>query len=388
MKLNTILDRYIFADLIPPFIINMLFFMVIFLITRVLDIVNLIVNYHVSPLIFGMMLLYSMPFFLTFIIPMSVMMAILLTFLRMSGANEIVALKSCGISPHRFLVPVVLFCLLGWALTSIVSMVALPRGNRAYNTLSVELAQSHIDAIFKERTFIDGFEDVILYVNHVDMRTKTLVDVFIEDQRTRGAHNTIIAPKGRIAVDADTRELHLKLFNGAINQVDLETHSARSIDFETYDMKLSLARMMNKSGPRSKKFNEMSAGELRHWLHAASRKDEDYYKALMKYHEKFSVPAACLALGLLALPLGMQVKTSRRSAGVVTGIVLFLVYYILLSVGWSFGESGALYPTVGMWAPNVVMGGLGIYLYLRSVQAKPALPEVLKRLVRRKKCNI
>lgn len=388
MKLNTILDRYIFVDLIAPFLINMLFFVVIFLITRVLDIVNLIVNYHVNPLVFGLMLLYSMPFFLTFIIPMSVMMAVLLTFLRMSAANEIVALTSCGISSHRFLVPVLLFCLLGLGLTGVITTVALPKSNRAYNDISIDLAQSHIDAIIKERTFIDGFDDVMLYINHVDMRTKTLVDVFIEDQRTQGINNTIIAPRGRIAVEPETHMLHLKLFDGAINQVDLEQHAAHSIDFDTYEMKLSLGRMVDRTEPRNKKLSEMSAAELKRWLRAARRSDEDRYKALMKYHEKFSVPAACLALGLLALPLGMQARTSKRSAGVVTGIALFLVYYILLSVGWSLGESGTLHPVIGMWAPNVVMGGLGIYLYIRMVQAKPAFPEMVTWPLRYKKRKI
>jgi lipopolysaccharide export system permease protein len=47
---------------------------------------------------------------------------------------------------------------------------------------------------------------------------------------------------------------------------------------------------------------------------------------------------------------------------------LFLAYYIMLSVGWSLGESGTLPPVVGMWAPNFVMGGIGIFLYVRMIK--------------------
>ncbi len=88
----------------------------------------------------------------------------------------------------------------------------------------------------------------------------------------------------------------------------------------------------------------------------------------MKFHEKFALPFACFTLGLAAMPLGMQAKRGKRSMGTVLGIILFLSYYILLSLGWSLGESGTLPPVVGMWAPNLVMGGIGIFLYVRMIR--------------------
>jgi lipopolysaccharide export system permease protein len=91
----------------------------------------------------------------------------------------------------------------------------------------------------------------------------------------------------------------------------------------------------------------------------------------MKLHQKFSLPVACFALGLLAIPLGMQSKTEKRAVGIVMGIPFFLFYYILLSVGWALGESGTLHPVVGMWAPNIILAAIGIYLYRRSMQDRP-----------------
>ena len=44
----------------------------------------------------------------------------------------------------------------------------------------------------------------------------------------------------------------------------------------------------------------------------------------MNFHEKFSIPFACIALGLLAIPLGLQSKTDKRSLGIMLGLVLFL----------------------------------------------------------------
>jgi lipopolysaccharide export system permease protein len=317
------------------------------------------------------MLAYSMPKFLAFIMPMSVMMAVLLTFLRMSGDNEIVALKACGLNPHRFIVPVLTFCLLGWLLTTFITTVGMPWGKRSYYNLSVELAKSHVDAVIKERTFIDSFQGLMLYVNQVDLQNRTMNDVFIEDQRNKTVNNIIVAPSGRITSDPDNQVIRLTLFNGTINQVALADQSAHSITFETYEMKLDMKEMMSKGIVRRKRVEQMSVPELRKYILSTKGKGKAHNKALMKFHEKFSLPFACFVLGLVAIPLGMQVKRGNRSTGTVMGILWFLTYYILLTVGWSFGESGALPPVIGMWTPNAVLGGIGIYLYMRMIKERP-----------------
>ncbi|TFH40816.1 MAG: LptF/LptG family permease [ANME-2 cluster archaeon] len=94
MKTNTIINRHIFAEMIPPFFINIVFFLFVFLMAKVLELTDLIVNYKVGLSSVFLMLFYSIPFFLQFVIPMSIMMAILLTFLRLSSDNEIIALET------------------------------------------------------------------------------------------------------------------------------------------------------------------------------------------------------------------------------------------------------------------------------------------------------
>ena len=364
MRINAIINRYIVRELLPPFGLNLFFFTFIFLITKILEITNLVVNFQVSLISFLLLLLYSMPFFLAFITPMSVMMAVLLTFLRMSGDNELVALQACGMNPRRFIVPVFVFCFLGWLMTTLITMVGLPWGNRSYYGLTVELAQSHVDAVIKERTFIDSFQGLMLYVHKVNLRQRTLTDVFIEDQRNKGIANIIVAPQGRIFSEPHKQLIRLRLLNGTINQADLAKQSA----FSTYEMNLDLKEMLAGGVDKRKPIEEMGVSELKRYIQTAPKADKSYYKALMKFHEKFALPFACFALGLAAMPLGMRTKRGKRSMGTVLGIILFLSYYILLSVGWSFGESGTLPPVVGMWTPNVVMGAVGVFLLARMAR--------------------
>jgi lipopolysaccharide export system permease protein len=43
----------------------------------------------------------------------------------------------------------------------------------------------------------------------------------------------------------------------------------------------------------------------------------------------------------------------------------------MLSAGSVFGEAGVYPPAIGMWVPNVVMGGLGIFLLVRTANDRP-----------------
>lgn len=382
MKLNTIIHRYIFMEMLPPFGVNMFFFTFILLISRILEITNMVVNYQAGLMSIFLLLLYTMPFFLAFVTPMSVMMAVLLTFMRLSGDNEVVALKSCGIHPGRFLVPVLIFALLGCLLTTMIINWMMPWANRSFEGLSANLAQSHIDAIIKERTFIDSFAGITLYVSKVDLHNRSLKNVFIKDERTPGLSNTIVAPQGRIVADPEAQKIRIKLFNGAINRADLNALAADAVRFDSYEMNLDVKQLRASKSNKAKPLDQMSWSELRRDLNQSKKRDKRYYKALMKYHEKMALPAACLALGLLALPLGLQSRSDKRATGTVMGITLFLVYYVLLSVGWALGESGTLPPGVGMWTPNVLMATMGIYLYTKTLKDRPLLPNIVPAFLR------
>ena len=93
-----------------PFVINLVFFTFVFLMTKILEITNLIVNYKISMFSVLFILLYSVPRFLSFVIPMSVMMAVLLTFIRLSNDKELVSLKAGGVSIYGLMPPVLVFC--------------------------------------------------------------------------------------------------------------------------------------------------------------------------------------------------------------------------------------------------------------------------------------
>ena len=308
------------------------------------------------------MLIYNMPYFLVYVIPMSIMMSVLLTFLRMSNDNEILALKAGGMSIYGLLPPVVLFSLIGCLLTGLLSVYGLPWGRLSFKEKTYEVASSHADVGLKERTFNDNFEDVMIYINKIDLKTNALIDVFIEDKRNRSFVSTVIAPRGDLVSETGGSSYRLRLFDGTINQVSLNNRSVNTLRFDTYDFLLDIKKAMSTAGGQTKDERDMSLTELRRYLKNAPNKDVQYYAALIEFHKKFSIAFACLALGILAVPLGVQLQSAKRSYALSLGLICFFAYYLMLSAGWVFGETGVYPPVIGMWLPNIIMGGLGLVL--------------------------
>ncbi len=222
----------------------------------------------------------------------------------------------------------------------------------------------------------------MIYVSSVDMKTKSLKDVFIEDRRTKGLVSISIAPEGKLIRFEDEQVYTIKLYNGVINQVDLEDKSVSNIRFGDYDINIDLAAMNKKNESTiSKELKERSFADLIRYIRSGVGNKLELSAALMQLHEKFSIPFACLTLGLLAFPLGVQSASLRRSSGFSLGISLFLLYYFLLAAGWSAGETGNYPPIIGMWLPNVIMGGIAIFFLVRNAKEKPVhLPDFFRKI--------
>jgi len=370
MRINSIVNKYLFKEMLPPFLISIVFFTFLFLMAKILLITNLVVNYNISLPKVILLLVYFVPYFLVFVVPMSIVMAVLLTFLRLSSDNEIIALKTGGISIYGLLPPVLMFCLIGYIATFFLAVYGMPWGKTSIKRLTVEVATSNLELGLKERIFNDNFKDVMLYVNEVNLKKGELIDVFVEDKRTENIISTIVAPRGVLISDKDKLVFRLRVFDGKINQVSIKNKTVNSISFEVYDINLDLKSALTDTKRKwaHKDEKEMTLSELRHYLINSPEKNSKYYDVLIEIHKKFSIPFACFVLGILALPLGTQLKSSRRSYGLVVALAFFLFYYLLLSMGYVFANTEYYPPALGMWVPNIVIGSAGFYLLIRTAK--------------------
>lgn len=376
--MHTTIQRYLFKELLSPFCVSLTFFTFIFIISQMKIITSHIVNYQIGMGTLGLLLVYTLPYFLQFVIPMSVMLSALLTFLRMSGDMEIVALKAGGISLYHLLPPIFLFGLGGTFVTAGMTIYASPLCHRASKQLLYKVAAENVDLGLKPRQFIDTYKDVVLYFHDIDKDTKVLKDIFIEDHRSAKVSSTVVAPQGRLFFNKEQLTIHLQLLNGTIHQVDLDDRRANTVAFDSYEIRLDVKRNLEALGEKGEQVREMGITQLYKTAHPPIGKKANL-GALKEWHKKFALPAACLAMALLGMPLGISARSAKRAYGIGLGLGFFLLYYIMLSFGWMLAESGFYPPALGMWMPNVVSGTIGAYLLVQAVRERPVrLPFISK----------
>lgn len=367
------LYRYLMKELLPSFLLGVVGFTFILLTGRILQLTELFVNKGI-PLGYILTLLYFLlPSFLVLTIPMATLLSVLLTFNRLSGDNEITALKASGVSLYQMTPPVLLLALSTTLATTFLSLYSLPRANQASRSLLYEMASSRAHAGVRERVFNDEFEGLVLYVERVTPRTFQWENVFISDSRNAAETHTIIARQGMVLSDPHLLIVTLRLKNGAIHKLGDQPNAYQKIDFNTYDLRLDLKTGLKEMKTDEKHPADMSLSELTEAVQALRSKKADFKPQMIKIHEKFSIPFACLVFGIIGIPLGLQSRTSRagRSLGFAWSIGLLLIYYLLTNAGTSLAERGILLLEVGMWAPNTIFLGFGMYLLIKAANESP-----------------
>lgn len=365
-----IVHRYIFTALTAPFAITLLFLTSVFVMTRIPDITHMVINYNTGLSVMMWLILFSLPRFLEFTLPMSVMTAVFLTFMKMRGNNEIIALKGGGVSLYRLVPPVAAFCLLATLVTMAVTVWGVPWGKHSFARKGMEMARNAVHVALEPRQFNTPFDGVMIYAGSVGMRDLQLEDVFIEDSRDPGRTHITVAARGRLVSDPAGRVYTLKLTDGMINRVSPSTGAVEEIRFDTYDIHFDLTEELTQPVDRKRDMDELSLTDLMDLIRSGDLDKKGLTAARMELHEKFSVPVACLCLGILAMSLALRSGVSRQAPGLGLALLVFLGYYLLLALGWSAGETGMYPPVPAMWTPDIIAGVLALVLFQRAVRER------------------
>jgi len=95
------------------------------------------------------------------------------------------------------------------------------------------------------------------------------------------------------------------------------------------------------------------------------RKEREY---LVEIHKKYAIPVACMIFVLIGAPLGIMARRGTFGMAASLSLGFFLLYWACLIGGEKLADRGYLEPWIGMWAANLILGVLGVYLTLRTAR--------------------
>jgi lipopolysaccharide export system permease protein len=367
-----LIKRYILKEIAVPFLMILFVLTFVLLMGKILQVVDLMINKGVAFTDIARLMLFLMPSFLAFTIPISLLIAILIGLGRLSGDNEWTILKMSGISLYQLSFPVACFALAAFLMTLATTLFLVPYGNLASKALLFDMARQKASIGIREKVFIDDFQGILLYADRIPVHGNFLDGVLISDSRISREPSTIIARRAYLISNPDTMVITLRLEDGSTHMVDSGLNHYRKMDFRFYDVRLDLASTL--SGEKkiaTKSSTEMSLSELTATLRNRGLKEEALRELAIELNKKMTVPVSCLVFALIGMPLGIRAHRSVRSRGFTIGLLLVLFYYLLRLSGEALVETGRLSPVIGTWMPNWIFAAAGILLFILSAREVP-----------------
>jgi lipopolysaccharide export system permease protein len=365
-----ILNRYILKEIGIPFLLTLFVFTFVLLIGKILQIMEMMVNKGIHFLDVAKLVLFIMPSFLAFTMPMSFLIAVLIGLGRLSGDNEITVMRASGMSLYQLSKPVAIAALIIAMMTALVGIVA-PHSNLATKGLLFQIVQQKASIGIKEKIFNDDFQGLVLYADRIAANGDFMEGILISDSRLASEPTTIIARRGYLVSNPRTMTVTLRLLDGSIHAVDSNFQKYKLTEFSSYDVNLDLKQAIaGGEGAFKKGSIDMTIGELLKNIEKRDRKPEDIRDMIIELHKKVSVPLSCLVFALLAVPFGIVSKRSGKSRGFTVGLLIVVVYYTLQLAGEALGETGKIHPVLAVWAPNMILGVAGLFFFFRSAREK------------------
>jgi lipopolysaccharide export system permease protein len=366
---------YIWKEILPIFFIGLMTFTIILLMDKIFKLIELIVNRGGNVTNILMLLLYIAPSFLTFTIPTAVLLGILLTFGRLSGDSEVTAFKASGISLYQLYMPIAIFSVSAYLITSFLVFYGLPWGNRGFLSTLYLIAQSKPDLEVKERIFNDSFKGLVVYVDKVPVQGKKMEGILIYDERDKENVSTIFAQEGFLISSPRSQEVVLKLLNGTLHRFEPRANAYQKMQFNSYDLKIELRKTIADI-ERKFKEHEMSVDEIKKKIEKMRAQGQDTTPEEVEVHKRYAIPFACIVFGLIGVPLGIQPRRSGKSYGFVFSILILLAYYISLIAFEILAVRRVVPAFLAGWSPTFMFGGLGVYLLIKAANESPFKPAV------------
>jgi lipopolysaccharide export system permease protein len=311
------------------------------------------------------LLIYLIPYMLSFTVPMASLIAVILAFGRLSTDYELIAMRASGVAPIRLVFPVLVVGLLISVLLLIVNDRLVPMSHLAFRRQLKAIGIKQPTAYLEAGTFIKEFPPYVIFVYQVE--GQKLYHVRIYEPQPNGPTRTIIAERGEFERLSNKRGLQLKLYDGTVDEWDpLHPGSFYKVNFTTYAMTLR----SDQDDPErvGKKLKELTFKELDTERTRLGAEGIETLPISLELHRKIASSFAALVFVAFGLAFGLRLHYHERLTSFVWVLGVFICYY-LGSIGMNaVALKRWLAPWLAMWLPNLVGGTVSAAMIVSAIR--------------------
>jgi len=362
LRFPTILDDYVLRDFALYLTMIVAAFLMLLLVFTLFELLSDILRNQVSPLTVGEYLLNVVPYFLYNTTPLSMLLAVLVTFGLLQKSNEITAIKATGISLYRIIVPVLIASTLVAGVLFLSDQLYLPYTNKRQDALRNRIKGKPAQTYLRpERQWMFGQHSDIYYYQFFDPDRNVFggVSVFQFNPHTFEITHRITADRAHWS-DSMGKWIYEQGWERSLSGSAIENY--RKFDVATYP---ELAEAPAYFKKEIKQSSEMSYDELRSYIHDLEQSGFDVVRLRVQLQKKIAYPLITLVMAVLAIPFALSAGKRSAIAGIATAIGIGVVYWTISGLFEAMGNLSQLPPAVAAWSPDLVFGFIGGYLILR-----------------------
>lgn len=221
LDVRNILARYVLKEHVGPFFFAFIIITFILIIDFIPDLVDMVVGKDLPASVILKVFFYQMGWIIALSVPMSVLVATLMAFGRLTADFEVTAVKASGIHILRLLFPVILAsCVLSYAMVYFNNVV-LPELNHRARVLMQDVKRMRPTLQIRSGAFVHDIPGYIILIDSVDHKSSNLTGVKImETGKSRTSPRTIVAQTGHLTFTNQGRDLVFDLRDGEIHEFD------------------------------------------------------------------------------------------------------------------------------------------------------------------------
>jgi len=357
-----ILDRYILAELVGPFLFGIAVVILLFEGSILFPLINVIVEKHVPAMQVVRMLLLKVPWLIVWAAPVATLFASALTISRLGRDNEVTCMRASGLSLRRIFAPILVAGLTASAFSLYVGERVVPRAEKVANRLMTEMYMEQSIPDIKQELFFRT-ENYSFYLGAVQRQPGSR-DIAVKDVLIYRLPQGDGFPLLMTAKYGESRGLVWEFRDGWRVEMDRSGKVRLQHHFERET--LNLKRAIEDFWMESQRSEEMTLNELKTRIDEFTQGGLPVSTMQTDYHLRLSLPLSCLVFALLSAPLALRFSRAGSFAGLLLSVVLGFLYYNTIFLGKILGANEAIPPVLAGWMQNILFGALGLVFIATS----------------------
>ena len=306
-----VLNRYILKNLLFSTVFVTLLLSSVLILTQSLRFLELIIEAGAGAGTFWALTFLALPRFFEILLPLSVMIATLFIYSRMSEQSELVVLRTSGFSPLAIARPALMAAVWVTLFLWFVTLWAAPKSLSVMQEMRQLVKSQFSIALLQDKVFNRMGKDLTVYVQN-RRSDGTLEGLMIHDRRDKNAApSTVLAARGVMAEQEGGYQVIV--YDGTRQSYDPEKRILQKLDFERYTIDLPMGEDVR---TRWKEPDERTVGQLLKPDLSVQQDADHIHEFRVELHRRVSAPLLTVAFAVIAVIALVMGPVHRRGQGI------------------------------------------------------------------------